>query len=75
MIFVAVFKQTLQRSKLKRIVDIRYHMANFCRKKPMRSHAFYYLFSGPKVNTHVFEEFSLCEIFSSLMLSFFMSFG
>ena len=31
MIFVAVFKQTLHRSKLKRIVDIHYYMANFWR--------------------------------------------
>ena len=31
MIFVAVFKQTLLRRKLKRIVDIRYHTANFWR--------------------------------------------
>ena len=32
MIFVAVFKQIMQRSKRKRIVDIRYYMANFWRE-------------------------------------------
>ena len=40
----------------------------------MRSRAFRRLFSGLNINTCVFQEFSLCEIFLPLMLPFLMEF-